>query len=109
MIQLLIYSVAAFGFAFIAGFSKISFPIRNWIDPGKFTTSVGAIRALLVMLIECPPCLGFWTGIVASAVLELRVFQIPTWQWIVLLALYTSGSNFILGRVTGLIPKAEEV
>lgn len=84
---LLFYSIACFGLAYILGFSTITFQVRKWLAARR-----GAPR-LILALIECPACLGFWTGLF----LGLHWHDPITW------ALFTCGSNFILARLTGLI------
>lgn len=110
---LFFYTVAAFGLAFILGFSKISLPVRMWIDPGsKVTTFLRLIRLFILTLIECPACLGFWTGFLYGlwvfGVFEPPIFDGASTSFAVMLGLYTCGTNFILGRVTGLVPIESE-
>lgn len=73
----------------------------------------GAPFAFLVKLVECPACLGWWQGLFLGIALVIwkptSVFAVVAWMepvW--LLPLYTAftvcGSNFVLGRVTGLLP-----
>lgn len=88
---LIVYVVAAFGLAYIVGHSKISLPVREWIARTKL--------AWFLELIECPACLGFWIGLVASFFLGTNWFV-----W----ALFTSGSNFLLGKFSGLIVEAKD-
>lgn len=102
LLTLFVYVNAAFGFAYIAGHSKISLPFREWIDPGGEINSYGkALRAFLLALIECPPCLGFWTGVAAYFLVPKGTIGVVT------LALFTASTNFIIGRATNLIPKEE--
>lgn len=112
MISLVIYTVAAFGLAYIVGFSKISLPVRNWIDPGvpKIVSFAELFRRFVLSLIECPACFGFWIGFWFAAYVptpslfpELKI----KFFWMLMLACYTSGSNFILGNATRLITEDE--
>jgi hypothetical protein len=67
----------------------------------------GGPRFWIVTLLECPVCFGFWTGLVAGTILGLTVRPIPILLAAALPpigALYTAGSNFILARLTGLMP-----
>lgn len=120
---LIIYFLAAFGFAFIVGFAKISVPFRQWLhdavrfekEPG-FLNSTEVRRPLwglqiwLLALLECPACLGFWIGVaVGCAERSLGVIAAfglsswPVWLAVLFLALATSASNFIIGALTRLI------
>jgi hypothetical protein len=94
---LLVFTVAAFGLAYIVGHSKISLLPRE-----ALAKSTNPIAVVFLLLIECPACLGFWIGGV-SAVVWLGGIHGYDLTYVLLMALYTSGSNFILGRVTGLI------
>lgn len=118
----IVYTLAAFGLAFIISFSKISLPIREWIAPqiperrgtfGDYSASpapFAAARTWLLALLECPACLGFWTG-VAAVLLDrytgiLAAFTMTSWPVplaAIFLALYTCATNFILGSITKLI------
>lgn len=102
MIALVIYVGAAFGLAYIVGHSKISYPFRNWL--GKR----GALGAWLALLLECVACFGWWTGFVIgftgnSPVREWWPFM-PGSPWVhaIVLGLFTSGVNFLLGQRSGL-------
>lgn len=92
MIELFIYSIAAFGFAYCAGHSVISRGLRSWII-GKYDYG---LRFWFVTLIECPACLGFWTGAIIGGAID------GGWG-IAIGALYTAGSNYILSKLTRLI------
>jgi hypothetical protein len=111
MLGLLIYTVAAFGLAYIVGHSRISLPFRIALDPEKLETPRDALRAWLLMLIECPACFGFWEGLFAGMLyaaldgpLYPREGALAKMLWAVGLALYSCGANFILARFTDLIP-----
>lgn len=62
---ILLYVVAAFGFYLILGQSKITLPIRKWAFDWKAKTYTPL--QWLVTLVECPMCLGFWCGVVTTA------------------------------------------
>jgi hypothetical protein len=104
-VTLFVYTVAAFGLAYVLGHAVITQGIREALYQR------GALLAWLVILLECPACCGFWTGWFASL-----VFMVPPWDlsWPSLrvagaAALYTAGSNFLLGRATKLVghPRGE--
>jgi hypothetical protein len=95
MLGLIIYTSAAFGLAFIAGHSQISVGIRRFIAPTN--RKISWPREWIIELIECPACLGTWIGAIYG--LAFQPLWCPWWM----LALFTAGSNFTLGRLTGLI------
>ena len=111
------YSLAAFGLAYIVGHSSISLPFRMLMDPGEnITTPPQAFRAFLLMLLECPACFGFWTGACAGL---LHAYAVGSWMpeslvvlpkplFILGLGLYTTGSNYLLARLTKLIPSGSK-
>lgn len=112
MMGLFFYTVAAFGLAYIVGHSVISLPIRIAVDPGQELRGPrDAARAWFLMLIECPACFGFWTGLFAGMLyagldgdLYPREGALAKFMFAAGLALYTTGSNFVLARFTNLIP-----
>lgn len=98
-----VYTIAAFGFAYALGFSHISLPLRFWLGDliGTSRIAVWTLR-----LVECPACvgwhIGFWGTWLAG---WLNV------QWLfgrgffiaLLAAFYTCGTNLLLARVMGLV------
>ena len=113
-----LYLVGAFGLAYIVGHSVISLPLRSWLGGhpggaevdggfGKVTPpkpgALGQFGELLCTLLECPSCFGFWTGLVAALLYpeQVRGFLPFSPVWFTL-ALVTTGSNFILARLTRL-------
>lgn len=109
---LFFYTVAAFGLAYIVGHSAISLPFRMAVDPGPDVNSPAKVFwAWFLMLIECPACFGFWTGLFAGMLYAAmdgeqypREGALARILFAVGLALYTTGSNFVLARLTSLIP-----
>ncbi len=94
LLDALLYVFAAFGFAYVVGHSVISRTAREALwEAGE----VAPITRWLVMLVECPACLGFWTGLVAGLVSGWRSRAI-------LLAFFTSGTNLVLATFTGIMP-----
>lgn len=64
---LTLQAFAAFGIAWVLGHSKITLAFRYWLGgsvaenkPPKF----GRFGYWAISLIECPACLGFWTGLI---------------------------------------------
>lgn len=96
MIHLLIYLLAAFGVAFVVGYSEVSLPIRERLA-ARPRAGIWAAK-----LMECPACLGFHIGW-AYAVGFRPEFLPSGWGAVALLAFATAGSNLILGRIVGLI------
>lgn len=100
LVALFAYTISVFGLAYIVGHSRISRPVRLAL----YDTGGRWIR-LLVELLECPACFGFWVGIVAGTYLTIAwhgPFLVPFG-----VAAYTCGANFIIGRATGLIPSPD--
>jgi hypothetical protein len=96
LIGWIVYTVAAFGLAYIVGHSRISRPVRLALwDVGGFWAQT------FVTLLECPACFGFWIGLAMG----LAAFNCNVLPWPAILAFpfYTTGMNFLLGRATGLI------
>lgn len=87
------YTVAAFGLAYIVGHSRVSTGIREWL--------VSRLPNV-VELLQCPMCFGFWTGVIVGCFLDLGFEQ--RLEFMFALGLYTSGSNFLISRLTDLIP-----
>lgn len=119
------YLLAAFGFAFIVGYAKISLPLRAWLArEGKYQRWNRALEAYqwydsrfvelrrwLVDLLQCPACLGFWIGVtfaladpwVFGAAVALGINHLPVFGTALFFGLATTASNFILGVITRLI------
>lgn len=91
------YSVAAFGLAFIVGHSKVSLAPRKWM------VKKGVAGWWLVQLLECPACWGFHTGWIYWLVAKPDFA--PGWFH---LALFTTGSNFLLTKLSGLEGEDED-
>lgn len=121
------YLLAAFGLAYIVGFARISLRFRTWLGgtpakppnplaiggaaaqgtpavPGK----LGPFGDFICEMLECPACFGFWIGFV-SAIAGMPCGApepFPPYHgitWPITLGCITSGSNFILSRLTKLI------
>lgn len=111
------YTLAAFGLAYVVGHSSISLPFRMLLDPGEdYTRPREALRAFVLTLAECPACFGFWTGACAGM---LHAYGIGSWMpespvvlpkplFVLGLGLYTTGSNYLLARLTKLIPSGSK-
>ena len=101
MLELLLYTVASFGLAFVIGHSKISRPFRLLLGP---TSDRQVVRHWLIMLLECPACLGFWFGLAYALATDFMFgFPLRGWGAILGLALYTCGANFLLAALSGLL------
>jgi hypothetical protein len=115
------YTIAAFGFCWIIGGSKITegfraviwklgggqFQPKNMPDNGEtIAIPPRGFLGLMLALTECPGCLGFHIGWITALLgapsdlpgplLVLAMFA---------LACYTAGSGYLLGRLTGLIER----
>lgn len=117
LLTFVVYFLAQFGFAYIVGFAKISeLPRYLLAPPTRIMVSgneapapglVNRIRWWLIQLVECPACLGFWTGAIGGRFLLDGVgvaapFSTP-WLLFIFFGCATAGSNFLLGRLTRLI------
>lgn len=104
MIALVLYLLAAFGFAFVVGHSKISLPLRE-----ALANNARGFRLWLVALLECPGCLGWWTGAAvgwfwAGAVMSVAApISLAQIGCSVLLAFATAASNLLLAKYVGMV------
>lgn len=121
MILIPFYIFASFGFAFVAGHSKISLPLRNWLsyasslhlDDDKIETAnaIGypkPIRWLaewILSLLECPACLAFWLGAAAifTPLGDMIPMGTPALVSALALGLANCGAVLTLGLLTKLI------
>lgn len=110
MIGLIVYIGTAFGLAYIVGHSKISLPARtalaiaadNWpldIDEERHPAIRNRVAKFILDLSECVACFGFWIGLVAGFGNVGPPEPVNPFA----LALLTTASNLILGKLTGLI------
>lgn len=119
-LTLIVYLISTFGLAYVLGHSKITQRAREVaFDLGFYKRNVrvetagGSVTGYqptifplrwLVMLVECPACLGFWVGLACG----WRLFHV--FSTAVVLGFFTCSTNFMLGRWTGIIanPRAGE-
>lgn len=125
---LILYVLASFGAAFALGYSKISLPIRNYLNhissldwialdrspPANLADSkhIVAVPKIvkfasiwLLSLLECPACLSFWFGIAASftPIADTLPISAPFSLILPLLGFANMGAVLALGMLTGLI------
>ncbi len=101
LIRVTIYALAAFGFAYIIGFSKISLPFREWLE--IFGRRFAPARWLLA-LIECPACVGFWWGVaLANTPWALALGSGTAFERSIGHGLVTTALNLLLAKAVGLI------
>jgi hypothetical protein len=106
--HILIYTTIAFGFWYIVGAAKISYPLRIMlrkvplalVDSGVIKEGVpvqllGTSISIFLDLIQCAACFGFWTGLFAGGVLGFD------FQESILVGLYTCATNLILSGYAG--------
>jgi hypothetical protein len=96
MIYLFLHMVGAFGFAYVLGYSRITLRARELIFD-----KAGAFGQWFVRLIECPACLGFWLGVFVGS--RVHPVEMRRWLFMICFAFFTAGSNYALGKWTGLI------
>lgn len=96
MLEFLVYAFAAFGFAYIMGMAKVSFPIRSLLlrlsQWAWYTRPFG----WLVDLLQCPMCLGFWTGVVAAVRFDVSLVGLNAVSSAVVAGCVTAGTNALL-------------
>ncbi len=94
MIELFIWSIAAFGFCWVVADSKLSLGFRLWLAHPR--------RGVWpITLVECVACTGFWVGLAGQLT---GIAPISTW-WVA--ALYTCGANLLLAKWVGLLDEHE--
>lgn len=92
-VLVLVWTGIAFGFAYGVGHSVITLGARVWLS--QFKPLYWPLA-----LIECPACLGFWLGLATGAWIS------HDWFFALMSGLFTMATNFVLGRMTGLIPNS---
>lgn len=102
MIQLWYYTLSAFGLWYIVGASVISYPLRHTLR--RIADSGMPVYGLLLDLVQCPACFGFWIGLAAGFTRWSPMLDHDP----LMLALYTSATNLLLGTLSGLMPEGEE-
>jgi len=105
----IIWTVAAFGAAYVLGHSIATQRLREILygpvdrdGDGEVSEPIpprSTLRRIPVMLLECPACLGFWLGLGAGFFI---CGSNPDAVIILISAFYTAGSNFILAKLTKL-------
>lgn len=96
--NLLIYSFAVFGLAWVVGHSKISLPFRLWF------AKLGPFGLLFVTMLECVGCFSFHIGwITWLAGIRLTGSWSHTWLDVIVAALYTAASSLVIGRFVGVV------
>jgi len=98
---LVLWFLAAAGFALVLGHSRITVGFRRWLAPPD-TATPGALSGSRVLceLIECPMCLGVWEGGIAAATGLVHV-PFGFWLSVAVLAFSTSIVNYVLARLAG--------
>lgn len=127
MIWLSLWFLAAFGFAFVAGHSKISLVMRELLD-GLPAVDIGGSRyhadgrveeikvhpaipplipyvgPWIAALLECVGCLGWWLGFAAGATGFVPLLTHEGWLIDGLfLAFATSAMNLLLAKYVGIV------
>lgn len=115
MIALVFYFAAAFGAAYIVGHARVSLGVRTALAEQRWHPT-WPLTLTFVELLECPACFGTWFGFFVGIARHELVPLVPTLPpgqlgeaitatasgvW---LALATAGSNYILARLTRLVP-----
>lgn len=113
--------LAAFGVAWIVGYSTISLPIRKWLggyqrDVKTHLLNGGVDRAVekvpghvrplgpfVCKLLECPGCLGFHLGWIYELTNGPTGVVGPRWFQILVMGAAFAASNYLLGKISRLI------
>ena len=90
-VELLIYSVAAFGLSWVLADSKISLPVRERLSTG------GPVALFFLPLLECVACTGFHVGWISQL-----LGAAPFTHWY-LAAFFTCASNLLLAKYVGML------
>lgn len=102
---LAIYTLAAFGLAWVVGHAKVSLRPRAWL------AERGRAGVFVVELLECPGCFAIWSGGLAGTLLAPHLGY-PGWRGRLLvsfvLSFYTAGANIVLASMTGIASPASE-
>lgn len=98
LVLLVVFGLVNFGLFFICGLSAISLPVRRRMPP------------LVIELLECPGCFGFWTGLalatlaVASGLVSLPPALHFAFKILAVLAggVTSTASNLLLYSLSGI-------
>jgi hypothetical protein len=102
LLDLVVYCLTAFGFWWITGRSRASLGLREW------AAKRGASGELIVEMLECPGCLGFWIGVGPGFALDLikpeSIFGRTVYFGLavaVVCGCFTTASNLLLFSLVG--------
>ncbi len=100
MSALLFVALMVFGFAYIAGWSVISFPLRSLTHD-----HLGLPGRLLVELLECPMCVSTWLGFAVGWEHPgiVPILYASKLESSFATGLFCAGSSWIIARATGLV------
>jgi len=97
---LVAYLLTTFGFCYVVGHSKISLPVRELL-------SKALLGRMLLALVECPACLGWWVGLLTAGsyppLTPFPVFPHETWLNVFAWAFATCGAHYLLACWSGWI------
>lgn len=105
-LSLLLFFLASFGLAFVLGHSKITLPFRTWLGgapDGNPRPAVPGLGPWIVMLLECPACLGFhfgWAVVVWGPPLGV---PFTFWWAVAVMSCATSAVNLLLAKHVGML------
>jgi hypothetical protein len=103
VIALFVFTFSAFGLAYVLGHSMITKAVREYLF--DLAESYFPPAKWLVLLVECPACLGFWIGFVSGLLGPTGYAEPLATVPPLALGCYVAGTNFVLGRATGLMPQ----
>lgn len=117
----LLYVFASFGLAFVLGYSKLTFPLRKWLewaaelrlagdkietaDVQGYPKAVRFLARWILSLLECPACLAFWfgAGAIFTPIADMVPMDVSPWITSPALGLANCGAVLTLGLFTKLI------
>lgn len=95
MVGLLTWTISAFALSWAAADAKISLPFRTFLEAGADAKALGA--GVLLMLVECVACSGFWVGLIGQLV------GIAPFSNCVSAGFFTCGSNLLIAKWLGML------
>lgn len=102
MINLIVWSITAFGFCWVVADSKVSLPFRMWLEKKSIGSGfLHFLATFFLAMFECVACTGFHVGWISYL---CGVTAFTSW-WTA--AFFTCGSNLLWAKYVGLLDHAD--